>query len=148
MLAFFMTPLGRKIGLSILLVATMAYGYRLITNHAYEVGKEAGRRQTWTEQETTQKALWLADQAKITSDKQALDAKDKELTKALSKNVQAHQKLDQDIDRTIATIEQQRRDVEKQVNETNDSDLVPRIRELLSGIRANPHQPFTEPPIT
>lgn len=72
MIAFFLTPLGRRIGLSIAALLVIFGVYKAVQHEAYQRGQIAGQRKAWETAEKQNLAQWAEIQKKL--DQQKLEA--------------------------------------------------------------------------
>ena len=65
MIVWLLSPIGRKISLTVGLVLALLYGYRIVTNRAFESGKAEGQKAALSYVESQQKAEWALVQKQI-----------------------------------------------------------------------------------
>lgn len=58
MLAFFLSPLGRRISAALIIVAVLFAAVKNIQHNAYERGKSDGQQNAWTQMEKQNEARW------------------------------------------------------------------------------------------
>lgn len=72
MIAFFLSPIGRKIVSVVGLVLVLVYGIRIATNRAYESGKSEGQKAATAYLESQAKTEWALAQKTIDAQLQAV----------------------------------------------------------------------------
>lgn len=72
MIAFFLTPIGRRIGAAIIIMAVLFGVYKAIQHEAYQRGQIAGQRKAWETAEKQNLQQWAEIQKKL--DAQKLEA--------------------------------------------------------------------------